>query len=134
VQNVSWKVAMEFCAKLNQEPNKLPEGMTHYTLPTETQWQHFVGDASWDDAVINKRSPEEVGSRKPNNFGLYDVRGNVWEYCVKYVKGVRKGVVARGGGYDSRTPSESFNIGTLMSELRADDSIGFRVVLVPGSE
>ncbi len=134
VQNVSWKVAMEFCAKLNQEPNKLPEGMTHYTLPTETQWQHFVGDASWDDAVINKRSPEEVGSRKPNNFGLYDVRGNVWEYCVKYVKGVRKGVVAGGGGYDSRTPSESFNIGTLMSESRADDSIGFRVVLVPGSE
>ena len=138
VHDVTWPDATNFCAKLQErdarESTKLPPGMTRYALPTETQWEYFVGDASKDDAVISskKREPEIVGTRKPNKFGLYDVRGNVWELCVRNVNGVRRGVVARGSGWDSRTTNEVLALGNLKTDAEVDDATGFRVVLVPG--
>jgi len=130
VQNVSWKDAMEFCTNLfNQEKNKLPDGMTRYTLPTETQWEHFVGDAKWGDAVIKRQKPEEVGStQKPNSFGLHDVRGNVWEMCVGDVHHLPR--VVRGGGFDTLI-NEGLAPSKPRDELAADAFTGFRIVLVP---
>jgi len=140
VHNVTWPDATNFCAKLlaldaGQRSN-LPAGMTHYTLPTESQWQHFVGDASWDDAVISslikREKPEEVGSTgKANNFGLYDVRGNVWEMCVRDVH--QSAFVARGGGYETGLKQEP-RFFPQRGESAEDKFTGFRVVLVPESK
>ncbi len=130
VQNVSWNDAMEFCAKLKPEQDKLPEGMTHYTLPTETQCGYFVGDASSDDAVMSKPiqrdKPEKVGTKKANNFGLYDVLGNVWEMCVG-VQGSAKRVY--GGCFESQLRKKG---AVPLDDPTGDMCTGFRVVLVPG--
>lgn len=87
--NVSWFDAQEFIKKLNAKT----EG--GYRLPTEAEWEFAcragtttaysfgdkitTKDANYDQSKIGKPMP--VGSYNPNPFGLYDVHGNVWEWC-----------------------------------------------------
>jgi formylglycine-generating enzyme required for sulfatase activity len=119
VTNVSWEDCQEFIKKLNAKPNG------GYRLPTEAEWEHAcragtttaysVGDSlTKSDANINGESTKAVGSYKPNAFGLYDMHGNVWEWCEDWLgyypagsaidpmgpaTGDRR--VSRGGSFDS---------------------------------
>ena len=96
VENVSWKDAMVFCEQLT----KMAKGKGLYTLPTEAQWEYacragtdtryFSGDkdtdldkAGWYSGNSqNKTHP--VREKMPNKFGLYDMHGNVWEWCFDW--------------------------------------------------
>jgi formylglycine-generating enzyme required for sulfatase activity len=104
VECVYWNDAVAFCEKLNQMANEHAEGRV-YRLPTEAEWEYacragttsafwFGDSATGDHANFNASFPYQaedtrpalnrttpVGSYKANVFGLYDVHGNVWEWC-----------------------------------------------------
>ena len=102
VENVSWSDAIEFCWILTQrerEAGRLPKNWK-YTLPTEAQWEYacragtttgyYTGDteadlarAGWYDGNSDRKT-HPVGQKEPNAFGLYDMHGNVWEWCSDY--------------------------------------------------
>ena len=91
VENVSWDDVQAFMRKLNER-----EGVDHYRLPTEAQWEyacragsstryHFGDDAArlgkyaWYDANSGRRT-HPVGQKQPNAWELYDMHSHVWEW------------------------------------------------------
>ena len=96
VENVSWYEAVEFCKKLSELPEEKKAGRV-YRLPTEAQWEYACRAGSktaysFDDEEgllpehgwFNRNSSDRihtVGLLEPNAWGLYDIHGNVWEWC-----------------------------------------------------
>ncbi len=109
VEYVRWKEAMEFCGKLSELPQEKSAGRV-YRLPTEAEWEfacragtttafHFDNLLSSAQANFNGMLPSPgvptgpflgrpttVGSYKPNALGLYDMHGNVWEWCSDWYR------------------------------------------------
>lgn len=135
VDSVSWDEAMDFCTKLTtSEKDQLPDGYS-YNLPTQAQWESLVADASLQDAVmklnnnsINSTAP--VGSLGPNNLGLYDMRGNVWAWCLDSNDPAVR--VLRGGAWDTIAEPTSRIVFRWYYSLANDkprNDFGFRVIL-----
>lgn len=139
VERVSWNDAVAFTQRLTEIERKagtLPKDHV-YSLPTETQWEYFVGDAQLKDAVTSKEgrknSTEPVGSLGANNFGLHDVRGNVWEWCLDMYDKQQDWHGLRGASWRSDFPgllAVSYR-DYCTPEGRRNHS-GFRCVLVGG--
>jgi formylglycine-generating enzyme required for sulfatase activity len=99
VEQVSWNEAVEFCQKLSEKTGKI------YRLPSEAEWEYacragtttpfYFGKTITTDLVNYNGNPPfrgtpkgsyrgqtmDVGSFPPNSFGLYDMHGQVWEWC-----------------------------------------------------
>ncbi len=155
VESVSWEDAVEFCQRLSEKT-----GM-QFRLPTEAEWEYTAragtttaysfGD---DDKLLNQyawfsnnsgNQTHPVGTKLPNQFGLYDMHGNVWEWCQDVWHNSYEGAPADGsawlsGGDSSRRVlrgggwgNDTFNCRSANRfDLARDDrniNFGFRVVV-----
>ncbi len=119
VEAVSWDDCQVFLGRLNEKfhrphPDPLPAGEGEFRLPTEAQWEyacragsttywHFgnsdlvLGEYAWyGNNSESKTHP--VGEKKPNAWGLYDMNGNVWEWCQDWYGAYGAEVVTDPGG------------------------------------
>jgi len=109
--NVSWYDAVAFCMWLSKKSNQ------KYRLPTETEWEYACragtttkwsfGDEekdldkyAWYDKNSNGKI-YEVGTKLSNPWGLYDMHGNVWEWCEDWYNKNKNTKVIRGGSWGS---------------------------------
>lgn len=148
VENISWNEVQKFIKKLSEK-----EGV-RYRLPTEAEWEYacragtktryYWGD-EFNEAYAwyienSDMKTHPVGLKKPNAWGLYDMSGNVWEWCLdrydeysterlldpEKSEGNRR--IGRGGGWNSsKDACRSSNRGSNHS-FRSFDALGFRVV------
>jgi eukaryotic-like serine/threonine-protein kinase len=163
VENVSWNEAVEFCRKLYQKTGK------NYRLPSEAEWEYacragtttpfYFGETITSDLVncrgsfpyasapkgIYREQTTDVGSFPPNLFGLYDMHGNVREWCSDKWHDNYNGAATDGSSWETETHNNRVHRGgcwhsitvNCRSASRYGDSagdrdwiVGFRVALV----
>jgi formylglycine-generating enzyme required for sulfatase activity len=157
VENVSWDDTVEFCKKLSDLPEEKKAGRV-YRLPTEAEWEYAcraggvtafsfgessesLGDYAWFDEN-SRRQTHPVGQKKPNAWGLYDLHGNVWEWCSdrygEYPQGAvsdptgpkgGSGRVYRGGSWHYVAAFCRSAIRGRLAPSYRDYNFGFRVAL-----
>ena len=153
VETVDWNDCQGFISKLNAMTGK------RFRLPTEAEWEYAarggkksrgyqysgsntLGDVAWYDGNSGFKT-HAVGTKQPNELGIYDMAGNVLEWCqdrygsyssspqtnpTRAVGGA--GRVNRGGSFfdPARDCRTSFRSTLVTSDIRSDD-LGFRLVL-----
>lgn len=149
VEVVSWDDAQEFCRKLAELAEE-KEARRRYQLPTEAEWEYAcragtttlysfgddqasLGEYAWyADNSDGKTHP--VGEKKPNAWGLYDMHGNVQEWCYdKRDTGDYWLGVSRGGSWriDARYGYFQSSVRCGVNAASRNLDLGFRVALVP---
>ncbi len=152
---VTWEEAMEFCQKLSQKTGKI------YTLPTEAQWEfaarggnnpdgtryagsNVIDAVAWYEDNSNHET-HPCGTKRPNSIGLYDMSGNVGEWCKDWYEDtyrVSDSNNPTGAPYGDLRVNRGGGWGIYASNCRvthrdADDpymrhrNLGFRVVCIP---
>ena len=131
VEMVSWDDAVAYCAKLSSLPAEVAAGRV-YRLPTAAEWEYACragttteysfGDDEQDFGKYawfednSRRKTHAVGEKLPNGWGLYDMHGNVYEWCSD-VEGSDR--VRRGGSYE-------YYAALCRSASRREDSPSYR--------
>ncbi len=163
VEQVAWKEAVAYCTRLTeleQNAGRLPKGYT-YRLPTEAEFEYacrartttrfsfgddpdytLIDQYAWYSNNSGSKT-HPVGQKKPNAFGLYDMHGNVWEWCWDWYDSRYAGVtvtnpsgpatggsrIFRGGGWDYVASSCRSAFRNNVGPTRQTEYLGFRVVL-----
>jgi formylglycine-generating enzyme required for sulfatase activity len=116
VEQVSWSDAVEFCQRLSALPEEKKAGRV-YRLPTEAEWEYACRAGSQmaysfgsdEKSLVNigwynsnsKGITHAVGLKKANAWGLYDMHGNVFEWCADWY-----GEYPKGSATDPRGPED----------------------------
>lgn len=155
VETVSWINAIHFCNGLSESLGKdqcytidlvtgivtLNAKANGFRLPTEAEWQYAcqagrkdirygaLNDIAWFKDNSNNQS-QEVGQKQPNPWGLYDMLGNVWEWCSDIYDETVYGTyrVFRGGGWCDQERSVMATTRRRSHPLSFKiDDLGFRI-------
>ncbi|GAX61903.1 hypothetical protein SCALIN_C28_0105 [Candidatus Scalindua japonica] len=158
VERVSWNNVQEFIKKLNEKT-----GM-NYRLPTEAEWEYAARSGGWKEQWAGTNDKEKIGEytwygftadgrthgvaeKTPNELGLYDMMGNVWEWCSdwydnkyyehsssKDAQGPSEGKnrVLRGGGWRSKDKGlRTTDRNDFIPTSKKFSDIGFRLARTP---
>ena len=151
VENVTWDDCLAFIKRLNKITKK------NFRLPTEAEWEYaahggtrsksymYSGSNDLDEVAWHwNRRTHEVGSKEPNELGIYDMTGNVWEWCSDWYdknyysnsplespKGISNGLyrVFRGGGWNAEDPYCRIVNRNGRNPDVSSNYVGFRIVL-----
>ena len=152
VEEVSWEDCQEFVRRLNARTGR------HFRLPTEAEWEYAarggsksrgykysgsntIGEVAWyDDNSGSKTHP--VAQKRPNELGIYDMSGNVWEWCSDWYgnysssaqtnpTGPNTGTyrVFRGGSWYSCAGYCRVSIRSIDTPSYRNDYLGFRLAV-----
>ncbi|MCM1531612.1 MAG: formylglycine-generating enzyme family protein [Bacteroides sp.] len=151
---VSWNDAQKFCEMLSEKTGK------KYVLPTEAQWEYaarggkkskgykYAGGNTISEVAWyyenSKEKTHEVGTKKANELGIYDMSGNVWEWCSDWYgsydragtdnpTGPKNGTsrVKRGGSWYFDVSGCRVSERSCGYSVWQNDFFGFRVAMIP---
>jgi len=138
VEHVSWQDAQDFVDKLNQRR----DGFV-YRLPTEAEWEYAarahepsapeLASSAWfgmASGASRSARPQRVGTKKANRWGLYDMLGNVAEWCEDWYSPNFQRVV-RGGSWMDSAPALRVSARGKAVPTTRDYSIGLRLARTP---
>jgi formylglycine-generating enzyme required for sulfatase activity len=164
VERVSWYDAVEFCNRLSQREGLTPAytingtnvscnwNASGYRLPTEAEWEYTCragtttpystgNNITTSQANYNSGSTKPVGSFAPNPWGLYDMHGNVWEWCWDWYGSYSTGAqtnprgavsgnnrVIRGGSWNNNGQNLRSAYRNNNNPSNRNNNIGFRLV------
>lgn len=160
VEKVSFLDASNYCAEITRRERaggRLPSGF-EYRLPTEAEWEYacragstnrfsFGNDPAAGEAHAwtgenSDATTHPVGSKQPNEWGLYDMHGNVWEWCSDWFEpyparpltdppgpATSKYKVFKGGGWNQDLQFANGSSRFMMSPSSGIHFVGFRVAL-----
>ena len=143
---VTYDMCLTFIKQLNQLTG------AHFRLPTEAEWEYaarggrnsegyiYSGSNNPDETAYTLSNytvhlPHPVAQLKPNELGLYDMSGNVWEWCADWYRHTPNGKlsssfhVIRGGGYDCLPRYCRSTNRFMYDQRRRRDLVGFRLAL-----
>lgn len=153
VENVSWSECQSFISKLNSKTRRI------FRLPTEAEWEYAarggnksrgfqysgsnkISDVAWYEDYSKESQTHPVGLKLPNELGIFDMSGNVYEWCQDWYatyssshqtnpKGTSKsaGKVCRGGSWGDNEWSCRLSSRNIDSPDYYDNEHGFRLVL-----
>jgi formylglycine-generating enzyme required for sulfatase activity len=140
IESVSWNLAQEFICKLNAQTSK------NYRLPTEAEWEfaarggnkskgyryagsNDINSVAWYTSNSGIKT-HPVGQKQANELGIYDMSGNVWEWCEDWYSESKRQRVLRGGSWCSnaefcRVSNRRYD----RTYKRINHQRGFRLVL-----
>lgn len=159
VEGVSWWDAVRFCNALSRREGLTPAyrlsagsedaawdaSADGYRLPTEAEWEHAcragtsgprygpLDEIAWHRSNSDERI-HDVGGKRPNTWGLYDMLGNVWEWCWDIYDAEVYGTyrVLRGGGWFDEHWSCRVGVRRRSHPTFQIDDVGFRVARSTG--
>lgn len=146
VEYVTYDMCQEFITKLNALTGQ------HFRLPTEAEWEYaakggnkskgylYAGSNQSDEVAYTLSNIQYYGhypvaQLKPNELGLYDMSGNVWEWCEDWYRKTPAGKpssnfhVIRGGSFKSSPQYCRTSNRFLYDQRRRQDQVGFRLAL-----
>lgn len=161
VEGVSWWDAVRFCNALSRRDGFVPAyhfdaggvgiewdtSADGYRLPTEAEWEHAcragmsgprygpLDEIAWYRGNSHERV-HDVGGKRPNPWGLYDMLGNVWEWCWDVYDAEVYGTyrVLRGGGWFDEHWSCRASVRRRSHPTFQVDDVGFRIARSVGAD